>query len=421
MKRACPACGSVDVVRIVYGFPSPDILADAEAGKIHVGGCVVDGEEPHLHCKACEHDFPAPAATSNARRRGSRAGPSSDGFVGDLSPARKYVRVAIRAAIQGPGPLKIAVAYVTDDIQKLLGISLKGRDITLICDAWSGGCNPFVLRKLAKLKGVVLQELRGLHAKAIISDRAALVGSVNLSSSALVSGNIEALAVLRDPASVTAASAWFDSLLEGSKPLRPVLESKEHFQALLDRWTAQHQGGGSWRPTILEALEMGSPLLEQYRFELCYDARDAPSTSTVEKAAKTAKRTLPRHGTWTAYGEESSVRVAKRALEKTFVAGHKKQVELRVALDTEGRIKAFKRIDTAPKKYFNVIQVGRTAVSIFEQAEDPFVNFRGDDRATLCKRLTQGIAANRTLLASVQRRHAWLMTPDEVRTLLKAS
>jgi hypothetical protein len=41
MKRACPACGSVDIVRIVYGFPSPDILADAEAGKIHVGGCVV--------------------------------------------------------------------------------------------------------------------------------------------------------------------------------------------------------------------------------------------------------------------------------------------------------------------------------------------------------------------------------------------
>ena len=51
--RRCPACGSGQVVRIQYGLPSPEDLADQEAGRIELGGCVVTGTGPSWHCRSC--------------------------------------------------------------------------------------------------------------------------------------------------------------------------------------------------------------------------------------------------------------------------------------------------------------------------------------------------------------------------------
>jgi len=61
MKRGqmtCPACQSHDVIPVVYGFPSAKISEDERAGKIHLGGCVVDNLK--WYCKKCGQKFGEP-------------------------------------------------------------------------------------------------------------------------------------------------------------------------------------------------------------------------------------------------------------------------------------------------------------------------------------------------------------------------
>jgi hypothetical protein len=50
----CPACGSRAVVRIVYGYPNPGLLRDAEHGKVALGGCCISGFDPSWQCLECE-------------------------------------------------------------------------------------------------------------------------------------------------------------------------------------------------------------------------------------------------------------------------------------------------------------------------------------------------------------------------------
>lgn len=50
----CPVCGNlVAPVPIVFGYPSPDLFAEAEAGEVELGGCVVSEHDPTHRCPAC--------------------------------------------------------------------------------------------------------------------------------------------------------------------------------------------------------------------------------------------------------------------------------------------------------------------------------------------------------------------------------
>ncbi len=54
-KNICPDCGSVNILEIVYGLPSPIMFEKAERGEIKLGGCcVVEGVSPDCYCKDCE-------------------------------------------------------------------------------------------------------------------------------------------------------------------------------------------------------------------------------------------------------------------------------------------------------------------------------------------------------------------------------
>ena len=57
MRPRCPACGAADVVPMVYGFPSPDMLDAAERREIVLGGCIVDSDSPGWCCVACRLPF----------------------------------------------------------------------------------------------------------------------------------------------------------------------------------------------------------------------------------------------------------------------------------------------------------------------------------------------------------------------------
>ncbi len=56
-KLKCPACGSLDTVKIVYGMPTYEAFQAAERGEFVLGGCCVSEEDPDRACKACGRKF----------------------------------------------------------------------------------------------------------------------------------------------------------------------------------------------------------------------------------------------------------------------------------------------------------------------------------------------------------------------------
>ncbi len=51
--RTCPQCHAEAVVPIVYGLPGPELMEDAEAGRVALGGCMVSPDNPRWSCQAC--------------------------------------------------------------------------------------------------------------------------------------------------------------------------------------------------------------------------------------------------------------------------------------------------------------------------------------------------------------------------------
>ena len=46
----CPECGA-EGVPIVYGMPGSELIAEEEAGRVVLGGCVIEEEGPTWACK----------------------------------------------------------------------------------------------------------------------------------------------------------------------------------------------------------------------------------------------------------------------------------------------------------------------------------------------------------------------------------
>lgn len=51
----CPACGARAVVRIIYGYPGPELVGEAERGEVVLGGCVIVHGSKVWACRACAH------------------------------------------------------------------------------------------------------------------------------------------------------------------------------------------------------------------------------------------------------------------------------------------------------------------------------------------------------------------------------
>ena len=56
--RECPICKSQNIVPISYVFPTPEAVEDSKAGKVHLGGCIVDVfNQNNRHWNDCEHQW----------------------------------------------------------------------------------------------------------------------------------------------------------------------------------------------------------------------------------------------------------------------------------------------------------------------------------------------------------------------------
>lgn len=71
-RRTCPRCRGA-LVRIVYGFPSPELMAAVERGEFALGGCLVLGDDPARECSRCKLQF---RTVSRPRRASAISGQS---------------------------------------------------------------------------------------------------------------------------------------------------------------------------------------------------------------------------------------------------------------------------------------------------------------------------------------------------------
>ena len=55
--RRCPRCSSDEVIRILYGRPSPELLEEARAGRVALGADVFWPEAPQWLCVGCEYEW----------------------------------------------------------------------------------------------------------------------------------------------------------------------------------------------------------------------------------------------------------------------------------------------------------------------------------------------------------------------------
>lgn len=58
-KISCPNCQSKNTCRIQYGMPeyTDKLEKDIQAGRVHLGGCVISGNDPNRYCNDCRAEF----------------------------------------------------------------------------------------------------------------------------------------------------------------------------------------------------------------------------------------------------------------------------------------------------------------------------------------------------------------------------
>ena len=121
----------------------------------------------------------------------------------------------IKKLVKAAKQARAAVAYVHD----VTHLPLK-RNATLVCDASpasvaAGQTSVKILRVLAK-KGVHLYSAPGLHAKLVIADQIAVIGSGNASGSSISQRLIEAGVVTSAPSVLASAHAFIEQLIQSS-------------------------------------------------------------------------------------------------------------------------------------------------------------------------------------------------------------
>src|SRR5699024_7236769 len=56
-SQTCENCGSPNIVTIIYGNPSPQLMEEYKQGKVQLGGCDIAPWNPKWHCKNCLHEW----------------------------------------------------------------------------------------------------------------------------------------------------------------------------------------------------------------------------------------------------------------------------------------------------------------------------------------------------------------------------
>lgn len=145
--------------------------------------------------------------------------------------------------------------------------------------------------------------MRKLHAKVYVSDAGVAIGSANLSSGAFDAGTLEALAVLRAPAHVHEAQAWFDALTRDAQTWRAIKADTLTYRRICAAYAAKRGGSGARAPRVklLKAFEEPEALGRYLVVNVIDDNEPAVGKSAARRAAASTERTLPEGWTHDSY------------------------------------------------------------------------------------------------------------------------
>lgn len=190
---------------------------------------------------------------------------------------------ALHASIAGKR-FDAAVAYWGRGAADILGIGRDSSGSRVLCDAYSGACNPREIEKLLDLEVEVL-DCPGLHAKVYISPDNVIIGSANASANGLgredleLNLGLEAAIVTDSSKAVSDARKWFDRLAGLSTRV-----CHEDIDRIQEAWLPRRNA----RPvnvalgTLENALNKGLSVFEDRRIFLVVYRPDPPPEELVE-------------------------------------------------------------------------------------------------------------------------------------------
>lgn len=125
--------------------------------------------------------------------------------------------------------VKIACPFISESSDCEIINALKDKNVSLICDLMSQGCNPFTIEAISKRESYCETEVlysKNLHAKVyIFDDERVVLGSANYSRNGMSAGTIEAACFLdakngkNSKDAVDKSLLWFENLRCISNPV----------------------------------------------------------------------------------------------------------------------------------------------------------------------------------------------------------
>lgn len=161
---------------------------------------------------------------------------------------------AIWDVVDSEDQVDMAVAFWGAGAVQRLRLHNRSKKGRVLCDARSGGCNPFTLRQLIE-NGFNVLDVSGLHAKVYLTSRALVVASANASTNGLgdesdeLDLQLEAGYFTQDRNDIDAARRWFERTAGRGTPIeekslleieliwknRPKMLARESFLVALQR------------------------------------------------------------------------------------------------------------------------------------------------------------------------------------------
>jgi hypothetical protein len=181
------------------------------------------------------------------------------------------------------GEALLAVAYWGKGAAKELGFDTRTAPTRVICDLWSGLCNPNEIKALLKY-GVQIKTRDRFHAKAYRISGGVIIGSSNASTNGLGFEASEARRNVELNISITSAEVaaevqdWFETEWAKAEPVdRNSAEDARPF------WEAtQRNRPTQTSKTLLQGLAEGSPRLRNASLWLGAHTADEPDQSAKE-------------------------------------------------------------------------------------------------------------------------------------------
>ena len=313
----------------------------------------------------------------------------------DSESNRDAVGLALRSLLAEPSKLlRFAVAYVAGDFQTLTGLSDRRlASLQLICDPFSGSCEPKTLLALEKL-GAQIWFRQGLHAKIFILDHAIFLGSANLSRPALSTGNLEAATILRDRVAVARAHDWFDEL--DAKSMADVRADKARWEAIELAWRRTRNHASPGAVSLLTAFQRNLPELGSCIFSLA-ENRDL-DLSQIRETATEHGLDLASMPFWDVEEQGAGSPGEVRALR--IKAEGKSVVRIEIEYDKQRCLHRFKSLSPKIWEVAAILNDATTMRTFYVRRPAPF-RLGGRDAVQLCRELTAGLRRHPRLASGI--------------------